>query len=161
MMAIFITRISKGRSIRSVIFMVSIIAPVLTNMWFTILGGTGIAFELESPGTIAAAFGDFDLPAVLFATVERLPLGYFLSVLVLFLSTIFVATTGDSMTYVLAVSLSKDSQPSSVVRVFLGISMGLMAIILLNIGQGSISKTTKFYRNYCSSCFLYSSAINL
>jgi len=62
----------------------------------------------------------------------------------LFLSTIFVATTGDSMTYVLAVSLSKDSQPSTVIRVFLGVSMGLMAIILLNIGEGSISKLQSF-----------------
>ena len=144
MMAIFITRISRGRSIRSIILMVSVFAPILTNMWFTILGGSGIAFELEVPGTISQAFGDFDLPAALFATLERLPLGYALSILVLFLSTIFVATTGDSMTYVLAVSLSKDSEPSTAIRVFLGVSMGLMAIILLNIGEGSISKLQSF-----------------
>ncbi len=63
LMAIFIARISRGRSIRSIIVMLSLLAPVVTNFWFTIIGGSGIAFELAAPGVISGPFEGFNLPA--------------------------------------------------------------------------------------------------
>ena len=75
MMAMFIARISRGRSIRSVIVMLAIIAPLVTHMWYTIIGGTGIAMELNHPGSIAGAIDGFNLPASLLAIVQQLPLG--------------------------------------------------------------------------------------
>ncbi|GAK86495.1 high-affinity choline uptake protein BetT [Vibrio ponticus] len=40
MMAIFIARISRGRSIRQLVTTISIIAPLVTCFWFTIAGGS-------------------------------------------------------------------------------------------------------------------------
>ncbi|MCP4331141.1 MAG: hypothetical protein GY785_00685 [Gammaproteobacteria bacterium] len=51
------------------------------------------------------------------------------SVLFLILTTVFVATTGDSMTYVLSVVMSNNDHPVTSVRVFWGVAMGLMALI--------------------------------
>ncbi len=146
LMAIFIARISKGRSVRSIIIMLSIIAPIVTNFWFTIIGGSGIAFELGTPNVIASTFEGFNLPAALLAMTQQLPLGYLISILFLLLTTIFVATTGDSMTYVVSVCMSKKDQPMLWVRVFWGVTMGLMAWILINLGDGSvgISKLQSF-----------------
>jgi len=144
MMAIFIARISKGRSIRAIVIMLSIIAPLITMFWFTIVGGTGLSLELDAPGTISAAFEGFNLPAALLAVTQALPMGAIISFLFLLLTMTFVATTGDSMTYVLSVSMSDSDQPATFVRVFWGIAMGLMAAILIMIGSGGIDKLQAF-----------------
>ena len=143
-MAMFIAKISKGRSIRSIIFMTSIVAPILTNIWFCILGGAGLGFEIQDSGSIAQAFANFNLPAALFATLDKLPFSFLLSILMIMLSTIFMATTCDSMTYVLAMTLSKNTNPDKKLRVIIGIGMTIMAITLLNIGEGGVSKLQSF-----------------
>jgi glycine betaine transporter len=144
LMAIFIARVSRGRSIRSIIIMLSIVAPIVTMFWFTIVGGTGLGLELAEPNTIAAAFKGFNLPAALLAITQALPLGFIVSLLFLVLTTIFVATTGDSMTYCLSVSMSQSDNPSTVVRVFWGIAMGVMALILISVGSGGVGKLQSF-----------------
>ena len=144
MMAVFIARISRGRSIRSIIVMISVIAPLITMFWFTIVGGTGLGLELSAPDTISKAFEGFNLPAALLAITQALPLGGLVSFLFLILTMTFVATTGDSMTYVLSVSMSKSDNPSTSIRVFWGVTMGLMAAILIVIGSGGIGKLQAF-----------------
>ncbi|MDA7965532.1 BCCT family transporter [Ruegeria sp.] len=143
LMAMFIARVSRGRSIRSIIIMLSIIAPIVTNFWFTIIGGTGVAMELANPGTISAAFEGFNLPAALLAITSNLPMGFVISLLFLILTTIFVATTGDSMSYVISATMSDDHPPAAL-RVFWGIAMGIMAIILISVGSGGVSKLQSF-----------------
>ncbi|UWR98243.1 BCCT family transporter [Phaeobacter inhibens] len=144
LMAMFIARVSRGRSIRSIIIMLSIIAPIVTNFWFTIIGGTGIAMELAEPGTVSAAFEGFNLPAALLAITNNLPMGFLVSILFLILTTIFVATTGDSMSYVISATMTKGDTPSTAVRVFWGIAMGVMAVILISVGSGGVSKLQSF-----------------
>lgn len=144
LMAMFIARVSRGRSIRSIIIMLSVIAPIVTNFWFTIIGGTGIAMELADPGTISAAFEGFNLPAALLAITNNLPMGFIISILFLILTTIFVATTGDSMSYVISATMSDGDNPPTAVRVFWGIAMGVMAVILISVGSGGVSKLQSF-----------------
>jgi glycine betaine transporter len=143
LMAIFVARISRGRSIRSIVLMLSIVAPLITNFWFTIIGGTGIALEQAEPGVIATAFEGFNLPAALLAITQAMPLGFLLSILFLVLTMIFVATTSDSMSYVIATSMS-DENPSTALRAFWGIAMGVTALILISTGAGGIGKLQSF-----------------
>lgn len=144
LMAMFIARVSRGRSIRSIILMLSVIAPIVTNFWFTIIGGTGISMELAAPGSISAAFEGFNLPAALLAITNNLPMGFVISILFLILTTIFVATTGDSMSYVISATMSDGDNPPTAVRVFWGIAMGVMAVILISVGSGGVSKLQSF-----------------
>ena len=144
LMAMFIARVSRGRSIRAIVIMLSIVAPLVTNFWFTIVGGSGLAFELANPGTISAAFEGFNLPAALLAITQALPLGFLVSFLFLVLTTVFVATTGDSMTYVISVAMSSKDNPSTPVRIFWGVAMGAMALILISVGSGGVSKLQSF-----------------
>jgi choline-glycine betaine transporter len=143
LMAIFIARVSRGRSIRSIIVMLAIIAPLVTNFWFTIIGGTGIALEQATPGAISGPFEGFNLPAGLLATTQAMPLGFLLSLLFLVLTMIFVATTSDSMSFVIATSMSDDT-PSVALRAFWGLAMGVMALILISTGSGGIGKLQSF-----------------
>ena len=144
MMAMFIAKISRGRSIRSIIIMLAIIAPLVTNFWFTILGGSGIALEFHHPGSIANAFQDNNLPAALLATTTNFPFGFVLSLLFIVLTSIFAATTGASMTYTISVSMSKNGKTTVPIRLFWGLTMGIMAISLIYVGAGSIDKLQSF-----------------
>ncbi|KAF0676693.1 BCCT family transporter [Profundibacterium mesophilum] len=144
LMAMFIARISRGRSIRAIVIMLSLVAPVITTFWFTIVGGSGIAFELAEAGSVSEAFEGFDLPAALMAITQILPMGFVISLLFLLLTTIFVATTGDSMTYVISVAMSNEDRSSMPVRVFWGIGMGLVAVILISLGSGGVDKLQSF-----------------
>ncbi|MCR8686988.1 BCCT family transporter [Campylobacter sp. 1569] len=143
-LAIFIARISRGRTLRELIIAVSICAPIITMFWFTIVGGTGLYFEIENPGSISSAFKGFNIPAALIAITQSLPLSTFISALFLILAAIFIITTGDSMTYTMSVIVSGNTEPSKLLRAFWGILMGVLAIILISIGQGGISALQSF-----------------
>ncbi len=79
----------------------------------------------------------------LLAITQAMPLGFLLSLLFLVLTMIFVATTSDSMSYVIATSMSNDN-PSAALRAFWGIAMGVMALILISTGSGGIGKLQSF-----------------
>ncbi|WP_413111767.1 BCCT family transporter [Thaumasiovibrio sp. DFM-14] len=144
MMAIFIARISRGRTIRQLIFSISIAAPLITCFWFSIVGGSGLAFELDNPGVISTAFEGFNLPAVLLATTGQLPFPMIISVLFLILTTTFIVTTGDSMTYTISVVMTGSTEPNAMVRSFWGIMMGVAAITLISMGEGGITALQSF-----------------
>jgi glycine betaine transporter len=144
LMAMFVARISRGRTIRELVLLISVVAPVITCFWFTIVGGSGLAFELANPGVISEPFTGFNLPAALLAITEQLPMGFMISVLFLVLTTIFVATTGDSMTYAVSMVMTGTDHPQSAVRVFWGIMMGVVAALLISIGSGGISALQSF-----------------
>ena len=144
LMAVFVARVSRGRSIRSIIILLSIVAPLVTNFWFTIVGGTGVSMELAQAGSVSQAFEGFNLPAALLAITQNLPAGFLVSILFILLTFAFVATTGDSMTYVISVAMSKTDEPSSAVRAFWGIAMGATAIILVSLGSDGVGKLQSF-----------------
>ncbi len=48
------------------------------------------------------------------------------------------------MSYVISVTLSKTGHSSTAVRVFWGVAMGLMGMILVSIGSGGIGKLQSF-----------------
>lgn len=144
LMAMFIARISRGRRIREMIIAVSVVAPIVTTFWFTIVGGSGVAFELANPGVISEPFTGFNMPAALLAITQQLPLGFIISVLFLILTTIFVATTGDSMTYTISMVMTGTDDPPTLLRVFWGVMMGVVAMILISIGSGGIGALQYF-----------------
>ncbi len=144
LMAMFICRISRGRSIREIVTVVSILAPVATAFWFTIIGGSGIFFELANPGVISVPFTGFNLPAAMFAITQELPMGFMISVLFLILTIIFVATTGDSMTYTVSMVMTGTDHPPAALRVFWGVAMGVVAAILISLGSGGVSALQSF-----------------
>jgi len=144
LMAMFIARISRGRTIRQLIVTLSLTAPLVTYFWFTIVGGTGIAFELADVGVISGPYAESGMPAALLAITQQLPWGFLISGLFLVLTTIFVATTGDSMTYTVSMVMTGTDNPPTALRVFWGIMMGVLAAILISIGSGGVSALQSF-----------------
>ena len=84
------------------------------------------------------------MPAALLAITQQLPFGMLISALFLILTFLFVATTGDSMTYTISIVMTGDDHPPIMLRVFWGVIMGVVAMILVSIGSGGISALQSF-----------------
>lgn len=144
LMAIFIARISRGRTARDLLVSTAVIPPIATTIWFTALGGTGIWLEETNPGAISDPLNEGGLPAAVMAISQNLPLGGLLGVLFLILTITFVATTTDSMSYAVAQACTKAEHPSVLLRATWAIIMGLAAATLISIGDGGISALQSF-----------------
>lgn len=134
LMAMFVARISRGRSIRQIVLAVGVLAPIVTNFWFTILGGTGIFYELQTPGSVSTVLNEGGLPAALLGILHQLPLQFIFIPAFMALIVGFLATTGDSMSYTIAMAVTGDETPFAPIRVFWGVAMGTVAAILIKIG---------------------------
>ncbi|MGP5218910.1 BCCT family transporter [Arthrobacter rhombi] len=144
LMAIFVARISRGRTIRDLIICTAVIPPVLTTIWFSVLGGTGIMFEQQNPGSVGAAYESDGLPAVVMSIAAQLPLSGLIGGAFLLLTVTFVATTTDSMSFAIAQSCTISGEPSTKLRATWAVMMGVAAAVLIAIGDGGISGLQSF-----------------
>jgi choline-glycine betaine transporter len=144
LMAVLVARISRGRTIREMMIAVGVVAPLATHFWFTILGGSGIFFEMNNPGVISDPLNASGLPAALLAIVGQLPMDQLLVPVFLVLIFIFLATTGDSMSLSISICVTGNDDPPSSMRVFWAITMGAVAAILIYMGSGGISALQSF-----------------
>lgn len=127
---IFIARISKGRSIREFLTVVLLIPTILSIIWFSAFGTLSTSVQRSGINLT-----NYTTEEILFATFDNLPLGPILSVIAIFLVLTFFITSVNSATYVLAM-LTDDGNlsPSNMKKVFWGIILVLIAIVLLLSG---------------------------
>ncbi|SFL60987.1 choline/carnitine/betaine transport [Gracilibacillus orientalis] len=144
MMAMFISKISRGRTIRELIIAVSIIAPIVSNFWFTVVGGSGIFYEMENPGSVSTALNESGMPATVMAIMNQIPFGIVLAIGFIIVSVVFVSTTADSMSYTVAVTLSGTDEPNRLTRVFWALLFGIVAVSLLAIGEETVGMLQNF-----------------
>ncbi|SDI90251.1 BCCT family transporter [Natribacillus halophilus] len=144
MMAIFISRISHGRTLRELFLAVIIIAPLVMNFWFTVVGGTGIFNELQNPGSVGGPLEEGGQAAAINAIVTQLPLGFWIAVGFLLVTIVFVATTADTLSYTISITISGKDNPPRMMRVFWAIMMGAAASMLIVLGEGSVDALQSF-----------------
>jgi len=126
------------------ILAVAVAAPIATTIWFTLLGGSGIHYQMSGAIELKEALTNFQFDVATLTVAQALPLGGLMAVLILILTTIFVATTGDSMSYTISMVASGHDEPNTGVRAFWGIALSVMAGILLFMGEGQISALQQF-----------------
>src|SRR5690625_4139256 len=144
MMALFTSRISRGRTLRELVLAVAVIAPVVTTFWFTVVGGTGISQEINVPGSVSEALDAAGPPAAMMAITENLPLSAVFGVLFLIVTTVFVLTTTDSMSLTISMAISGDGNPPRWLRAFFAVLMGAVAVVLVTLGEGSVNALQSF-----------------
>ncbi len=144
MMALFTSRISRGRTVRELVLAVAVIAPVVTTFWFTVVGGTGISQEIDAPGAISGALAEAGPPAAMMAITENLPFSTIFGFLFLLATTIFVLTTTDSMSLTISMAISGDGNPPKWLRAFYAIVMGGVAVVLVTLGEDSVGALQSF-----------------
>src|SRR5690606_8618875 len=134
-MAMFTARISKGRTIRSVILAMCVGGTLGCALAFAIFGNTALYFELNQILPVVDTLNTSGAPAAIIAMVTFMPLGggVLLALFVVF-NFIFLSTTMDSAAYSLAFMSSKASnvnqEPARWIRLFWAAVLGSVAIIL-------------------------------
>ncbi|KIH71326.1 BCCT family transporter [Salinicoccus roseus] len=127
---IFIARVSRGRSVREFVLAVLLVPTLVSIVWFSVFGVTGI----EIGKTVPAIF-DMNAETMLFGIFNELPLSMVLSVIALLLVSSFFVTSADSATYVLGMQTAFGSlQPSNKIKIVWGIALSSIAFVLLLSG---------------------------
>jgi len=73
---------------------VAVLAPLATTIWFTLLGGTGIYYQLTDVIDITEALENFQFDVATLTVAQALPSGTWMAMAILLLTTIFVAASG-------------------------------------------------------------------
>ena len=134
-MGLFTAGVSRGRSIRELVLAVAILCPIVTNLWFTLLGGTGLHLELAGGG-ISEALAQNGAAAALLTILSQLPLAGLLIPIGLVLVVLFMCTSADSMSYAAAMVVSGRNEPPALLRLFWALMIGSLTLVLLRIGSG-------------------------
>jgi choline/carnitine/betaine transport len=131
---LFLARISKGRTVRSVVLASVGATSLATLVWFVIVGGTAVSLQRSGAADILALIGASGVPAAGFPVFGSIPLGDLPLVLFLLLVFTFFVTSADVATRGLGMLTSDRSSPSPALRSVLAVLTGSIAAVLLPVG---------------------------
>jgi len=133
----FIARISRGRTVREFMLGVLILPVLFSFVWFAVMGGTALNFEMDTAeeGTIVGAMFDGGSEVAMFQMFELLPGTAILAGLAILLVTTFFVTSSDSGSLVIdhLTSGGKHDAPVTM-RIFWAVTEGAVAAALLYAG---------------------------
>lgn len=135
--AIFVTRISSGRTIRQVLAGMCVFGSLGAWSFFIVLGNFALHLELSDTLPVVEMV-KADAPKAIASVVAQLPFGKIALSIFILVTTVFVATTYNSASYSLASAATKSlragEDPARWHRVFWALVLGLMPIGLMFIG---------------------------
>ncbi len=127
--AVFIARISKGRTIRQTVAATLILPTIADFLWYGVVGGAGIHYD------VTATLGEHGVESAIFAIAQNLPMTPVLVVAIIFLIATFFLTSANSAALALAMFVSGKENPSKNLRLFWGIALGAVAAVLAGTGS--------------------------
>nr|WP_299244365.1 BCCT family transporter [uncultured Halomonas sp.] len=137
-LGLFVARISKGRTIKSVI--VNMLAWGTLGGWlyFAVMGGYAMHLQLSDVFDVVGSMAEVGDAQTVINVLNTLPLGKVVVVFFVILGFIFLATSLDSASFVLASTASigeeDGEEPATWHTITWGILMAVLAISLLLIG---------------------------
>ncbi len=132
---LFVTRISKGRTIRQMIAGMLIWGSLGSWLFYMIMGNYGLYLELSGALDFTGIMKSQSGNAAIVAMLETLPMAAVVIGLFSVIAIIFAATTYDSASYTLASSatlhLKSGDDPARWHRVFWALALGIMPVALM------------------------------
>jgi len=127
--SIFVARVSKGRSIKSLV-MACMLLPSLANfLWYTVVGGAGIHFNISD------VLDQHGLEAAIFGLIQHYPLTAVVGVVVMALVAMLFLTSANSAAVSLAMFVSGHEQPHRLLSAFWALALGGVAMVLCGAGN--------------------------
>ncbi len=137
----FIARISKGRTIREYFLGTTVVPVLMTFVLFGIWGGSATHLEVTGAAPIWDAIQN-NFGSTIYTVLSQYPMGGVLCVVVFFSIVCFGVTTSDSASYFISMLVSKGNpNPTIAMRIFWGIALGCIGLILLATGKLNTLKT--------------------
>lgn len=127
--AVFIARISKGRTVRETVAATLLLPTLGDFLWYGVIGGAGIRFDVTD------TLNTHGVESAIFAIAQNLPMTGILAVLLIFLIATFFLTSANSAAIALAMFVSGHETPGRNLRAFWGIALGAVAAVLAGAGS--------------------------
>lgn len=133
---LFIARISRGRTMRQMIIGSLFFGSVGCALFFMVLGNYGIHLQLTGELDVLKILNEDSPQAAIFGMLGQLPFKTFVIAIYTLLALIFLATTFDSISYILASVVQKhvEDEPMRWNRLFWAGTLSFMPIVLLFLG---------------------------
>ncbi|KKB35481.1 BCCT family transporter [Bacillus thermotolerans] len=143
---IFVARISKGGSIRELVFNVLMWGTLGSWLYFGVFGGYAMNLELTGEVPLVDILTGESEQAVIVAVLNSLPMPLLVSIFFVILGFIFLATSLDSASYVIASVATKElhgnAEPARWHRLLWGIVLSALAISLTLAGGLNVVQTS-------------------
>ncbi|ELZ36808.1 BCCT family transporter [Halorubrum tebenquichense] len=140
---LFLARISRGRTIRSVVGTAFGTMTAVSALWFTVIGGTSIRLQDSGAVDVLGAVGEFGDGVSGYVIFGAFPGGELWQLLFLVLVTTFFVTSADSSTLAVGMLTTGGSrEPSGANRVFWGVLQGAIASVLVVVGGATALRSS-------------------
>lgn len=127
----FIARVSRGRTLKEFTIAVLLVPPLVGFIWFSFVGGTGMALESQEIISISSLAEE----EMLFGMLSTMPISTITSILTVILIAVFFITSADSATFVLSMHSTNGSlNPPNGIKFIWGMVLSVIAIVLLYSG---------------------------
>ncbi|WP_010531818.1 BCCT family transporter [Lentibacillus jeotgali] len=146
---IFVARISRGRSIRELVSNVLLWGSLGSWLYFGVFGGYAMNLDLTGKLDLTSVLTEQGETAVIVEVLSSLPLPVLVSVFFVILGFVFLATSLDSASYVIASVATKElglkSEPARWHRLLWGILLSALAISLTVAGGLDVVQTSSVF----------------
>jgi glycine betaine transporter len=137
---IFIARISRGRTIREFCIGVILVPTLFSVLWFAVFGGAALYIQLFGGGGLTQVVFE-DVTRALFVFLDYFPGGVYLGVLAALLIFIFLVTSADSGTFVLAMMTTDGNlNPPVIHKLVWGVLVAVLTAGTLLSGSIAVAK---------------------
>ena len=142
---LFVTRISRGRTIREVILGMLFYGTLGCALFYMVMGNFSLNLHLSGQMDVLAVVKESSGHQAIVAAFDQLPLGTVAIGLFCFVTIIFAATTYDSASYILASSathrLHPEEDPPRWHRSFWACTLAVLPLTLMYIGGLKVAQT--------------------
>ncbi len=140
---LFIAKISRGRTVKQIVLGTILYGTLGCVLYFGLLGNYGLYLELSGKFSVVEVLNNQGAPAAIMGTLEQLPLDWLVIPVFILLAIIFLSTTFDSGSYILAAVVQNyvEDEPVKWNRLFWAFALSLLPLILMYIGGLSSLQT--------------------
>lgn len=135
---VFITRISRGRTIRQIVWSMITFGSLGCWLFYFVLGNYSLSLELDGALSVTESIKDNGMYVTVENVVSTLPYGAWALSLFVIVSIISVATTYDSASYTLASTateeLKEGDNPARWHRLYWAIILGTVPVFMMFVG---------------------------
>jgi BCCT family betaine/carnitine transporter len=135
---LFVARISKGRTLKEMILSMTLLGSLGCWLFFIVIGNYAMFLELEGTLSVTDYLKNNDAAAGIAAIVATLPFSQVALAAFTFVCVVFVATTYDSASYIIASAATSELKighnPARWHRLFWAGMLGLLPVALLVVG---------------------------
>nr|WP_304218155.1 BCCT family transporter [Fredinandcohnia onubensis] len=133
---LFVAKISRGRTIKQMVLGTMIYGTIGSILFFGVLGNYAMHLQLTGEMDIIQTLNNNGAPSAILDVIGSLPFSWFMILVFTVLAIVFLATTFDSSSYVLASVVQKEveDEPIRWNRLFWAFALCIMPLTLMFIG---------------------------